>query len=146
MLRQPSSLINIKNGLGNQKDRITNEIWAMIDDITDKNCHITIIYVPGHTGIKWNEAADKIAKESSRLDQRNAPLDIGTVKKAFKREIIKIWRETGDLNEISKSCEWYRETTIDGHKTKNRREEVCISQLRAKSSFQLWGSCWLEAG
>ena len=52
---------------------------------------VTLQWIPGHTQIKGNEYADKLAKEGARKDQSDKPCDNSTVKIIIKNNFKETW-------------------------------------------------------
>ena len=57
----------LKNGPSRQTTPIVISIWKRVQELSSRDCHNTIQWVPGHAGLKGNEASDAVAKKASEL-------------------------------------------------------------------------------
>jgi len=67
-----------------QKDPSLIKLWQIIDQLP---VDVKVQWIPAHCDVKGNEAVDKAAKEATKMDQNNAPLNFNAVKRLIQREI-----------------------------------------------------------
>ena len=65
-----------------------SKIKKKIEDILDNGLKfITILWVPGHSGLNGNEEADNLAKQGTSLNQEEAEIDIESAKAIIKERL-----------------------------------------------------------
>lgn len=114
-----SVLKKLKSGPKSARSDSEIKIWEHLR-LMDKNVKIAFQWVPGHVGLKGNESADCAAKEASKLNQENCPLDFDTAKAIIRRDAVNSWRSGLSQTERPKCNE----------NNLSRRERVVLSQLR----------------
>jgi len=98
-----------------------------------KNKIVQFLWVPAHTGVAGNEAADKLAKHS--MAKENIDIQIGysklEMKSIIKREINKNWQSYWDNEEKGRHLHLIQPLVGRGRNSFGRRKEDCIiSRLR----------------
>ena len=61
------------------------------ETITSKNATISLNWIPGHSGIKGNEAADKLAREASKLTPKTIVTSYAMLASRLKIKIQQQW-------------------------------------------------------
>ncbi|XP_062540727.1 uncharacterized protein LOC134208794 [Armigeres subalbatus] len=89
---------------------------------------ITLMWVPGHSGIRGNESADTLAHigRTSPFLRRSVPAD--DVKTWIKHQINSAW--ANDWRRQWNVCRMVKNSTLPGEDLPNRREQVVLSRLR----------------
>eukprot|EP00102_Acyrthosiphon_pisum_P018398 XP_008190141.1 PREDICTED: uncharacterized protein LOC100572585 [Acyrthosiphon pisum] len=124
-----SAIKNIQNK--NNPNDISVLIQNQLDEAKTNKKQISIIWIPGHTGIAGNEIADKYAILAAS-NKNTTKLNISSyydIKKAVKTQIRKKWHllwndQETKLNQIKRTTfSW------ENHEF-NRKEETTINRLR----------------
>ncbi|KAK9505958.1 hypothetical protein O3M35_009913 [Rhynocoris fuscipes] len=110
---------------------IAKIITENINERLDKN--IMIMWIPGHTGIKGNEAVDRLAREAAHCE--DLPIDVISTKEDIIAEVrssaCKAWQrewtalQDNKMREIRPTVAPWR-SSVHG----SRREEVVLTRLR----------------
>ena len=74
-----SGLQRLDSGPTKQKDWIGARIWKVLSDPALADAKFLLHYVPAHTGLPGNEAADALANAGRAKDQRDIPIDHRTI-------------------------------------------------------------------
>ena len=82
-----SAVSSLQQGPGAQMNVIGQNIWSLLQKLSELSINTVFQWVPGHRGIPGNEAADKAAGEAGKLDQSEVPLNFDTAKSHLKRHI-----------------------------------------------------------
>ena len=98
----------------NQKDchkkiKSFKRIWKAIETLRYLGIHIKIVWIPGHASLKYNEIADTLAKEGSKmlLEAEERELISDSVSfKMIKDHIINIWSR---MYQRCKSADWTKQ-------------------------------------
>ncbi|XP_014880361.1 uncharacterized protein LOC106941759 [Poecilia latipinna] len=128
-----SSLFSLQNNKSDSRPDILIEIQQTLYRINMMGLTVNFVWVPAHHGIKGNEMADRMAKESTnrvKIDI-NVSFSIteikGTIKKKTRERWQKLWDEEKKgrwLYKIQKNIGQMRRTE------RIRREEIIISRFR----------------
>ena len=128
-----STLASIQNPKKNNE--ITNNIINLLNSTTK---HITLTWIPSHTGIEGNEKADMMAKQATS-DQTIEMLNFlskDDLKREAKNIIINLWRKEwhllrdNKLREIKSTTDrWINPTNL------TREQEVILTRLRIGHSW-----------
>ena len=90
-----SAIQKLAAGPWQQTECIPNSIWdKMIQATRGNRCKIILQWIPGHAGLVFNEIADKIAKEASKLPQEATPLDFSSAKLCIRHAFKGKWEAT----------------------------------------------------
>ena len=115
-------------------------------DLLGRSHLVSVIWVPGHAGLQWNEEADAMARQGTLLPQDSPNLPYGPLKTAVRRHVEVAWRER--YNEGVPLDNLHRR--ISGGEllpatTSARQADVAILRLRAnrapylRSTLHRWG-------
>uniref|UniRef100_A0A2S2P5Q9 RNase H type-1 domain-containing protein n=1 Tax=Schizaphis graminum TaxID=13262 RepID=A0A2S2P5Q9_SCHGA len=128
-----STLASIQNSKRNNE--ITNNIINLLNSTTK---HITLTWIPSHTGIEGNEKADMMAKQATS-DQTIEMLNFlskDDLKREAKNITINLWRKEwhllrdNKLREIKSTTDrWINPTNL------TREQEVILTRLRIGHSW-----------
>ena len=134
-----STIKRLQGGPGAQTTKLADRVWMLLSHVSESH-NTTLQWIPGHMDIEGNEAADRVAKEASHLEQKDIALDFLTIKSAVKRHFKQRWRamvvaQEGIYSDALKS----KLPATPSHIS--RKEEVTIHQLRTEKS-PLVRSCW----
>ncbi|CAL4067567.1 unnamed protein product, partial [Meganyctiphanes norvegica] len=89
-----SSLQALQNFSSSKSPSQKNQIYNIADLIMEKNFTITLQWVPSHTGLAGNEAADEAAKDAHALNTLTfCPLGPEEGKNIIRRAAHKAWQE-----------------------------------------------------
>lgn len=84
----------LKNKYKATNNLILLEIHYLLQEALEQRLKITIQWIPSHVGIEGNEAADKLAVETTKGQQTNfEPLTVGDTITLMKNEIWDSWTE-----------------------------------------------------
>ena len=123
-----SAISSLQQGPGAQLNVIGQNIWSLLQKLSEKRIKAVFQWVPGHRGIPGNEAADKAAGEAGKLDQSEVPIDLDTSKSYLKRYVVDKWRKS------LKSQDLFLNKATAGKPKQlhnmNRADEITIHQLR----------------
>ena len=100
--------------------------------ITDHNIQITLQWIPGHSDIPGNEAADKLAKAGTTKDQFENPCSMATLRQIVKNQCKEQWLNrwaTGTTGRAYYS-ERSQPKTKDNIDNLSRRKQSHIFQFR----------------
>ena len=56
------------------------EMWDQLIALEDRNINTTLQWVPGHAGSEGNEAADRLAGETSEESQNSVAMDLANAR------------------------------------------------------------------
>ena len=100
--------------------------------LSSYDIQITMQWIPGHSNIKGNEYADKLAKEGARKEQMDTPCNNQTVKQILKNNFKEAWLTswaTGQTGRIMYQ-EMSKPNPHDPINSLTRKEQSTIFQLR----------------
>lgn len=108
------------------------DIYDLIRDLANRDIRTTIIWIPSHTGIAGNEAADEAAKiaAESTTELDPTPIRWEDVKRLIKRSYLEKWqqdweRTTGKLRAVKSNIKpWIWESDM------GRKENVILTRIR----------------
>ena len=63
------------------------EVWDRLITLEDRNINITLQWVPGHTRLDGNEAADRLAGETSEESQERVAIDLVNARAVVARHV-----------------------------------------------------------
>ena len=85
----------LQSGPSRRMDAHSREIWEMLAQIFREDHHLTLQWIPGHSNVEGNEAADTAAKQAAATtSQRDQPIDLDSAKSAIKRFVTKDWKKS----------------------------------------------------
>ena len=128
------------------KNPIVQNIHILLLNIKENNTKVKFCWVPAHCGIKGNEIADKIAKESTKFSTNcNNPILFSDIKAFLKQQVNKKWKQTWNLevdNKLFGVDSSIGKKDFSGFST--RLEEIKFTRLRLghtkmTHSFRLLG-------
>ena len=112
------------------------EVKSDIQKLEESGVNVEISWTPGHSDIKGNEYADKLAKEAAEeaKEKTDLPpvLTMGDIKTAVRDSGRKKWQDMWDKSEKGRNLFNYR-PKVDykvKHKFESRKGESIVSQLR----------------
>ena len=112
------------------------EVKSDIQKLEESGVNVEISWTPGHSDIKGNEYADKLAKEAAEeaKEKTDIPpvLTMGDIKTAVRDSGRKKWQDMWDKSEKGRNLFNYR-PKVDykvKHKFESRKGESIVSQLR----------------
>ena len=128
-----SALMRLSEGSSAQTDHTASEVWKSLRVLADRGMHVTLQWVPAHSGLAGNEAADDAAAD---LDQLSAPIDLPSAKSGLKRHAHQEWEER------LKSTRYYTENgprrVVPGDRLGlSLQESVEVARLRTGHSMLL---------
>lgn len=128
-----SALMCLEAQKSDTRQDIVLEILQILFMMQQKNKIVQFLWVPAHTGVAGNEAADKLAKHS--MAKENIDIQIGysklEMKSIIKREINKNWQSYWDNEEKGRHLHLIQPLVGRGRNSFGRRKEDCIiSRLR----------------
>ncbi|XP_015432528.1 PREDICTED: uncharacterized protein LOC107188700 [Dufourea novaeangliae] len=112
-------------------------IQKMIVEIQNKEKYFKLIWIPSHSGLVRNEAADKAAKEACKIpywDDR-CKINLPDVKTLVKKLIMNLWNtnwNTGTPTKLHKIKSNVHE--IPKYPPMSRKEQVAITRIRTGHS------------
>ena len=111
-----------------QPEALAADIWATINNLTEKGKNITLQWVPGHAGIQGNEEADKLAnRAAAELNQDAIPIDMSSARSAIRRRIAKWTADRARAHPHLPPTPFHDDLT--------RWEQTTLSQLRVGKSI-----------
>ncbi|MCG8431297.1 MAG: hypothetical protein MJA29_09010, partial [Candidatus Omnitrophica bacterium] len=122
---QENSHIDIEN--------LTKEINNLL---TSYDVHLTLQWVPGHTDVHGNEAADRLAKEGAKKEQPTKPCSMNTVRQVLRNDSKEEWLNrwaTGFTGRVMHK-HMNRPKRNDKINTLKREQQSLIFQLRTGHS------------
>ena len=95
---------------------------------------ITIQWIPSHCNIDGNEAADKLAKEGSSMEQPENPVPQSTCKQMIKSNIQTEWMSDWALDKTGRKLFPYmpKPNKKDNLNQLNRKQQTIIFRLRTQ--------------
>ena len=127
-----SALQAIENLESNTNDDITFLVKAIHNLLSSYDIQVTLQWIPGHTQIKGNEYADKLAKEGAKKDQIDKPCDNSTVKHILKNNFKETWLTSWTTGQTGRFMfqEMTKPNPHDPINTLCRKDQSTIFQLR----------------
>lgn len=113
-----------------------NHPWIQEIEIDSKNYNITLCWIPGHTGIKGNELADKLANKGRQQSNENPHVPAHDAIKWINKETLKQY----DYKWRSNNSSFLRMTKPTTYKWKDRKsveEQKVLTRIRT-------GHTWLS--
>ena len=68
------------------------EMWDQLIALEDRNINTTLQWVPGHAGSEGNEAADRLAGETSEESQDRVAMDLANARAVVARHVRELSR------------------------------------------------------
>ncbi len=133
-----STISSLEQGPGAQLNTIGQNIWSLLQKLSEHSIRTIFQWVPGHRGIPGNEGADKAAGEASKLDQSSVPINFETAKACLKRHTNDKWRERVRNQDLFLNKVTSRTGRPRRLEDMSRTDEVLTHQLRT-------GKCPLAA-
>jgi ribonuclease HI len=134
-----SLLQRLSGGPGKQTDSLTQEIWHLLSGLSLSGTCVQLVWVPGHAGLRGNEAADKEANLGTALHQHNSPIDINTslssIKHYIRTQVLAHTYSTIRPDHFHKRCTEGR--PIHFSSSTPKKVSNAIHQLRANNSSRL---------
>ena len=88
-----SLIQSLQSGPAKRPDECSRRIWELLALLFQPNtAHLTLQWVPGHSDVEGNEAADALAKRGMNAPQRGTPIDFDSAKAAIKRHVWHRWK------------------------------------------------------
>ncbi|MCP4271485.1 MAG: reverse transcriptase-like protein, partial [Gammaproteobacteria bacterium] len=127
-----SALQALENLQLNTCDDINHLVKAIHNLLSSYDIQITLQWIPGHSNIKGNEHADKLAKAGARKDQVDKPCDNNTLKQILKNNFKEIWLTNWATGQTGRTMyqEMSKPNPHDPINNLTRREQSTIFQLR----------------
>ena len=119
----------------NNQNNIVLEIRRYLRFYEINNINISIVWIPGHIGLKGNEMADKLAKQglgSSEVD-KHVPLQINDYINLLEKFILEKWQTRYNKSKIGS---FYKllipnvSSKVKYSDYNNRRKEVSLTRIR----------------
>ena len=104
----------------------SDKIWRLYDK------EITIQWIPGHSDIRMNDKADKLAKSGSHMQQENIPTSYETAKQIAKQNSQEVWYNAWTTDEKGRTLYKYQNkpNPRDAICNLDRRDQCNIFRLR----------------
>ena len=89
----------------NRKD-LAIKIQTIVHQLSNKDCHVSMQWIPSHTGIYGNERADRAAKSGANLSDvtNDIGLTLSEATSKLKQAITVIWRD--QYRELAEQKDW----------------------------------------
>ena len=123
-----SAISSLQQGPGASLNAIGQNIWSLLQKLSERRIKTVFQWVPGHRGIPGNAKADKAAGEAGKLDQSKVPIDFDTSKAHLRRYVVDKWKK-----QLKEQDLFLNKATAGRPKRLNdmtRADEVTIHQLR----------------
>ena len=131
-----SALQALENLGTNINKDIANLLKATHNLLSSYEINITMQWIPGHTNIKGNDHADKLAKEGTTKEQIEKPCSNETIKQMLKNNYKEIWLTSWTTGQTGRVMyqEMNKPNPQDSINSLDREEQCIIFQLRTGHS------------
>ena len=107
-----SSLQALENPSNTNHLKLTNTITRLAGMLQESNCHITLQWVAGHTGLAGNERADHLAKLAhNHREKTDCPLGKEEAKRLVRKAKTEAWQRKYDMDK----AEYEQRTNSEMH-------------------------------
>lgn len=128
-----SALMCLEAQKSDTRQDIVLEILQILFMMHQENKIVQFIWVPAHTGVAGNEAADKLAKQAMAKETIDMEIKYSKleIKSIIKREINNNWQMYWDNEEKGRHLHSIQPVVGRGRKSSGKRKKDCIiSRLR----------------
>ena len=127
-----SSLLLLTNRKLKAYEKSTWTIQSQMVKFLKEGWNVHIQWIPGHSGIKGNDLADKLANEGRLEVENNFHVELKDINKEIDRIAINRWKMIWEIDKIFCPLGEIKETVDDWSWTrhKSRKLDVIMTQLR----------------
>ena len=106
-------------------------------ELSDNGYNICLAWLPGHVGVRGNEAADRLAKEATKLKQSFSPIPFSDLKPKVNSYIQDLWQEDWEFQQNNKLFQSRPKLRGDylPSASGGRKEETVLTRLHTGHSF-----------
>ena len=137
LLDSRAAIMALQRGPTKQKSEIGRKIWKAAEAIGTVN----MFWIPSHCGIEGNEAADILAKEGSKLDQRSIPIPLESamnkISSKIENDFLNNKRKKNTRNEPDPHWQIFGNKWPGKPKCREVQQEIAARQIRTGHSSLL---------
>ena len=128
----------LQSGRTSQRELIGKRLWDLLKCVVDCGIHPTVMWVPSHCGLEFNEVADRLADKGAALTEeaKLEPIPLAAAKAVAKRYGEEKWFSS--LPD-KKRDSWYEEV-MGTHTKLKPLESLGVYELRVLAQLRV-GKC-----